>query len=125
MARYVQFSERRFRVVQLDRGSPRRALHAPSRPQGRVFCGRLLERPAATASRVSGPDRPPGQPNPGDDYDREHDLWSTGWRQGGGLGRCFPGYGVPVGKGGWETQTHPHLSISLSLVRGPGTTYGG
>ena len=125
MARHVQFSERRFWVVQLDGGPPRRVLHAPSQSQGWVFCGRVLERPAATASRVFGPNRPPGQANPGDDHDREYNLRSTGWRQGGGLGRRFPGYGAPVGKGGWETQTHPHLPISFSLVRGPETAYGG
>ena len=124
MARHLQFSERRFWVVQPDGGPPRRVLHAPSRPQGQIFCGRLPEQPTATASRVSGPDCPPGQANPGDDHDRKHDLWGAGWRQGGRLGRCLPGYGATTGKGGWENQTHPHLPIPISPVRRPGTTNG-
>ena len=83
MARYIQLSKRRFRVVQPDGGPPRREIYASSRPQGWVFCGRLPERLAMTASRVSGSDRPLGQANPGDDHDRKHHLWSAGRRQGG------------------------------------------
>ena len=124
MAQHVQLSERRFRAVQPDGGLPRGALHASSRPQGRVFCGRLPELPIAMASGVPGPDRSPGQAYLGDDHDREYDLRSAGWKQGGGLGDCLPRSGTQIGKGGWETQTHPHLPISFSLIRGPGTANG-
>ena len=50
VARYLQLSERRFRVVQPDGGPPRRTFYASSQSQGRVFCGRLPERPAAKTS---------------------------------------------------------------------------
>ena len=50
VARYLQVSERRFRFVQPDGGPPRREVYASSQPQGRVFRGRLPERPATTAS---------------------------------------------------------------------------
>ena len=43
VARDVPISDRRFRVVQPDGGPPRREIHASSRPQGRVFRGRLLK----------------------------------------------------------------------------------
>ena len=124
MARHLQLSERRFRVVQPDGGPPRRALHAPSQPQRRVFRGRLPEQPVAAASRVSGPDRPPGQANPGDDHNRKHHLQSAGRRQGGRLGHHLPGRGATAGKGGWETQTHPHLPVPISPLRGPGVAHG-
>ena len=39
LARHLQFSKRRFRVVQPDGGPPQRVLHAPSRSQGRIFRG--------------------------------------------------------------------------------------
>ena len=100
-------------------------LLALSRPQGRILCGRLPEQSAATASGVLGPDRPPGQAYLGDDHDQEHNLWSVGWRAGSGLGGSFPGYGAPVGKGGWKAQTHPHLPVPFSSLRGPGTTHSG
>ena len=83
VARYVQLPERRFRVVQLDGGPPRRKIYVSSRSQGRVFCGRLPERPATMASQVSGSDRLLGQANPSDDHDRKHSLRHVGRRQGG------------------------------------------
>ena len=120
VARYVQLSERRFRVVQPDGGPPRREIYASSRPQGRVFHGRLLERLATMASQVSGSDRPPGQANRGDDHDRKYHLQSAGRRQGGRLGHRLPGYGAIAGKGSWEIQTHPHLPVPIPPLRGPG-----
>ena len=88
-----------------------------------MFRGRLPEQPTKTAPRVSSSDRPPGQANPGDDHDRKHDLWRAGRRKGSRLGSCLPGHGVALGKGGWETQTHPHLPVSLPLVRGSGSAH--
>ena len=103
MARHVQLSERRFRAVQLDGGLSRGTFPAPSRPQRRILCGRLPEQPATTASRVPGPDCPPRQVYPGDDHDREYNLWSAGRRQRSGLGGRLPRFGAQIGKGGWET----------------------
>ena len=77
-----------------------------------------------TAPRVSGSNRPPGQANLGDNHDRKHHFRSAGRRKGSRLGSCLPGHGAALGKGGWETQTHPHLPISLSLVQGPRSAYG-
>ena len=121
VARYVPVSERRFWIIQPDRGPPWREIHASSRSQGRVFRGRLPERPTKTAPRVSGSDRPPGQANPCDDW--KHDLWRVGQSKGSRLGSCLPGHGATLGKGGWETQIHLHLPIPLSLVRGPRSAY--
>ena len=121
MAQYLQLSERRFRLVQPDGRPPRREVHTPSRPQGRIFCGRLPERPATTASRIFGSDRPPGQANPDNDYDQEHHLRGAGRREKSQLGSHLPGPGTEFGKRGWEAQIHPHLPIPLSFVRGAGS----
>ena len=103
MARHVPISERRIRVVQPDGGPPRRKVHAPSGPQGRVLRERLPGRLASTIAGVHGSDRPLGQADPGDDHDRQHHFQRTGRREGSRLGTHLPGYGVEVGKGGWET----------------------
>ena len=120
VARYLQLSERRFRFVQPDGGPPRREVYASSQPQGRVFHGRLPERPATTASGISGSDRPPGQANPGDDHDRKHHLRRIGRRKGGRLGGCLLGHGAASGEGGWETQAHPHLPVPIPPLQGLG-----
>ena len=116
----IRLFERRFRAVQLDGGLPQGTLLALGRPQGRILCGRLPERPAAMAFGVPSPDRPSGQAYPGDDHDREHDLRSAGWRQRGGLGGRPPRFGAKIGKGVWESQTHPHLPVPVPPLRGPG-----
>ena len=120
MAGHPQLSERRFRAIQPDGGLPRETLLAPSRLQRRILCGRLPKQSVVTASRVPGLDRLPGQAYLGDNHDREHNLWSTGRRAGSGLGGRFSGYEALVGKGGWETQTHPHLPIFFHLYESQG-----
>ena len=124
VARYLQLSKRRFRLVQPDGGPLRREVPAPSQPQGRIFCGRLLEPSAMTTSRIFGSDRPPGQANPGDDYDWEHHLRGAGQQKRNRLGSRLLGPGIEIGKGGWEAQIHPHLPIPLSFVRGAGSANG-
>ena len=84
---------------------------------------RLSERPAMETSRVFGPDRPPNEANSGDDHDQKHPLRSAGRRQGGRLGHRLPGHGTTTRKGGWETQTHPHLPIPIPPLRGLGFTH--
>ena len=124
VARHVPTSERRIRVVQPDGGPPRRKVHAPSGPQGRVLRERLLDRPASTIARVHGSDRPLGQADPDDDHDRQHHFRRTGRREESRLETHLPRYGAEVGKGGWETQIHPHLPIPLPSVRGAGSANG-
>ena len=98
VARHLSISERGIRVVQPDGGPPRREIHAPGRPQGQIFGGRLPERSAPTTASVFGSDRPPEQVNPGDDNSREHHLRRVGWREGNRLGRPLPRYGAKIGK---------------------------
>ena len=74
---------------------------------------------------VSGSDRPPGQANPGDDHDRQHHFRHARRREESQLGSCLPGHGAEVGKGSWEAQTHPHLPVPFSIVRGAGFANGG
>ena len=64
-------------------------------------------------------DRPPGQADPGDDYNRQHNLRRAGRREGSRLGSGLPGYGAKAGKGGWEAQTHPHSPLSVPPLRRP------
>ena len=42
-----------------------------------------------------------------------------GRREGSRLGSHLPGYDTEAGEGGWEAQTHPHLSLSVPYLRGP------